>query len=197
MDTIRKRERLIRIKKSVKAKFDLGAIVSKFEGKQAILFEKVDDSKIMVACNILGTRRRFSLAIGANDEKLIHLYVKKAIAKMAIPKKLSEKAHFYDNSSRDLMELPIVTHFEKDAGPYITSSVVFVKDQEKGSQSSSTHRLLRLDDKHMAIRMVEGRHLHKCYSFAKEHGEDLKIAVAIGMHPAVNIARAYSGCIWC
>ena len=27
----------------------------------------------------------------------------------------------------------------------------------------------------MVIRMVEGRHLHKCYSFAKDHGEDLKV----------------------
>ena len=51
-------------------------------------------SKIMVACNYTGTRRRFSLAIGANDEKLIHLYVKKAIAKMAIPKKLSGESSF-------------------------------------------------------------------------------------------------------
>jgi len=48
-----------------------------------------------------------------------------------------------------------------------------------------------LDKKHMAIRMVEGRHLHKCYSFAKEHGEDLKVAIAIGVHPAVSIAAAY------
>jgi UbiD family decarboxylase len=43
----------------------------------------------------------------------------------------------------------------------------------------------------MVIRMVEGRHLHKCYSFAKDHGEDLKVAIAIGVHPAVSIAAAY------
>ena len=34
----------------------------------------------------------------------------------------------------------------------------------------------------MVIRMVEGKHLHKCYSFAKDHGEDLKVAIAIGVH---------------
>jgi 2,5-furandicarboxylate decarboxylase 1 len=43
----------------------------------------------------------------------------------------------------------------------------------------------------MAIRMVEGRHLHKCFTYARDHGEDLKIAVGIGVHPAVNIAAAY------
>jgi UbiD family decarboxylase len=43
----------------------------------------------------------------------------------------------------------------------------------------------------MAIRMVEGRHLHKCFTYARDHGEDLKIAVGIGVHPAINIAAAY------
>ena len=61
--------------------------------------------------------------------------------------------------------------FENDAGPYITSSIVYAKDQEKGNQNSSTHRLLKLDDKNMAIRMVEGRHLHKCFMYAKIMGK--------------------------
>jgi 2,5-furandicarboxylate decarboxylase 1 len=90
-----------------------------------------------------------------------------------------------------LYDLPIITHFEKDAGPFITSSIVFSENQEKGKQNQSTHRLLRLDDRHMAIRMVESRHLHKCFTYARDHGEDLKVAIAIGVHPAVNIAAAY------
>jgi UbiD family decarboxylase len=39
--------------------------------------------------------------------------------------------------------------------------------------------------------MVEGRHLHRCFIDAKEHGEDLKIAITVGVHPAVSIASAY------
>ena len=42
---------------------------------------------------------------------------------------VSGDAPFYENSSKDLTDLPVVTHFEKDAGPYITSSIVFAKDQ--------------------------------------------------------------------
>ena len=98
---------------------------------------------------------------------------------------------FEENSSTSLYDLPIVTHFEKDAGPFITSSIVFSENQENGKQNQSTHRLLRLHEHHMAIRMVEGRHLHKCFTYALDHGEDLKIAIGIGVHPAVNIAAAY------
>src|SRR5919109_1479830 len=184
---------LIRINKTVSSKFEIAAVVSKLERKQAALFENVEDSKISVASNVVGTRKRFSLAIGVNDEKSIHTHIIKSIAKASSPRKLfsASDAPFYENSSNDLKDLPIITHFEKDAGVFITSSIVFSKDQERGNQNSSTHRLLLLGKKHMAIRMVEGRHLHKCYSFAKEHGEDLKVAIAIGVHPAVSIAAAY------
>lgn len=184
---------LLRVNKNVKPKFELAAVVSKLEGKHAILFEKVNESEqISVASNVVGTRKRFSLAIGAKEQNLIHARVTQAIPKALKPRIMpSSDAPFYENSSKDLYKLPVVTHFEKDAGPYITSSIVFVKDQERENQNSSIHRLLQLDDKHMAIRMVEGRHLHKCYSFAKDHGEDLKVAIAIGVHPAVGIAAAY------
>ena len=43
----------------------------------------------------------------------------------------------------------------------------------------------------MAIRMVEGRHLHKCFTSAKEHGEDLPVSIIIGAHPAVSVAASF------
>ena len=192
LSLLEKETDLIRIDKTVSSKFEIAAVVSKLERQQAVLFEKIEGSEILVASNILGTRKRFSLALGVNDEKSIHDHIVKSIAKASTPRIISSSdAPFYENSSDDLNDLPVITHFEKDAGPFITASIVFAKNQENENQNSSTHRLLLLDKKHMAIRMVEGRHLHKCYSFAKEHGEDLKVAIAIGVHPAVSIAAAY------
>jgi 2,5-furandicarboxylate decarboxylase 1 len=183
------RRELVRINKVVSTKFELAAVVSKLEGKQAILFEKIDKSQFKVACNVIGTRRRFSLVIG--ERNLIDSHFLQLNRNISEPEKTPETAPFYENSSKVLSELPIVTHFEKDAGPYITSSIVFAKDPEKGTQNASTHRLLKIDDQSMVIRMVEGRHLHKCYCSATEHGEDLKVAITIGVHPAVSIAAAY------
>ncbi len=187
---LEKENDLIIIKKSIDPKFEIAAIVSKVGGRQAILFETVKGSRIRVASNILGSRERFSLAIGAKKERLIHSYVTERMKRTAEPKKVS-KAHFEENSSSNLKDLPIVTHFEKDAGAYITSSIVFAKNQETGNQNASIHRLLLLDDRHLAIRMVEGRHLHKCFLFAKELGQDLKVSIVIGVHPAISIAAAY------
>jgi 2,5-furandicarboxylate decarboxylase 1 len=186
---------LVRIKRDVSAQYELAAVAAKMDGRQAIVFEKVQGSKIGVACNVVGTPKRFYLAMAgsqkvADTKAAIRARMTEALTKLSEPQKTQE-APFEKNSSKSLLDLPVVTHFEKDAGPFITSSVVFAKDQEKGNQNTSTHRLLRLDDRHMAIRMVEGRHLHKCFTYARDHGEDLKIAIAIGVHPAISIAAAY------
>jgi 2,5-furandicarboxylate decarboxylase 1 len=188
---LRKENSLITIRKNIDPKFQISAIASKLDNSRAVLFENVKHSRIRVACNILSNRKGFSLAIGARNQELVHSYVIEAMKRAREPKRLFTKAPFEENSSRNLSTLPIITHFEKDAGAYITSSIVFAKDQERGNQNASTHRLLRLDDRNLAIRMVEGRHLHKCFSYSKELGEDLKVSIVIGVHPAISIAAAY------
>src|ERR671914_1288475 len=190
---------LVRIKRDVNAEYEIAAVTARLDGKQAVLFEKVRGSKGRVVSNVVSTPRRFYLALGgtshkaneADVKKNIHARVTEALHSLSEPTRTQDPALFEENSSRNLYDLPIVTHFEKDAGPFITSSIVFSENQENGKQNQSTHRLLRLDDRHMAIRMVEGRHLHKCFTYARDHGEDLKIAIGIGVHPSVNIAAAY------
>jgi 2,5-furandicarboxylate decarboxylase 1 len=182
---------LLTVDKKVSPKFELAAISHKLDRKQAILFEHVEGSGMRVVTNILGTRKRFSLAIGTDNPIMIHSHIIDSMTNAPYEKTIEDEPPFRDNSSTDLYDLPIIMHFEKDAGHYITSSIVYAKDQERENQNSSIHRFLRLDRNHMVIRMVEGRHLHKCYSFAKEHGEDLKVTVVVGVHPAICIASAY------
>lgn len=188
------------IRKNVSSKFELAALTAKMDGRQALLFDKVSGTKMTVASNICGTQKRFHLAIAGRNKEFvnaisikhaIHSRITKVLGRLSEPRKSHEEPLFKKNSSKNLLDLPIITHFEKDAGPFITSSIVFAKDEEKGNQNSSTHRLLYIDERHMAIRMVEGRHLHKCFTYARDHGEDLKIAITIGVHPAISIAAAY------
>jgi 2,5-furandicarboxylate decarboxylase 1 len=187
---LKDKNELIVISKKVSKEFQLAAIVSKFDKKQAVLFTNIKDSKFKVISNLLGTRQRFFYGIQSSLDNMDFSSLG-TIGKEHFPKEILSDAPFYNNSSKDLFDLPIITHFEKDAGPFVTSSVVYARDGEKDYQNSSTHRLLLLNSKEMVIRMVEGRHLHKCFTYAKEHNEDLKINVVIGVHPALNIAAAY------
>ncbi|MFQ5941092.1 MAG: UbiD family decarboxylase [Nitrososphaerales archaeon] len=188
LDRLRSNNELLTITKPVSRKFEIAALTGHLDGKQAVIFENIKESNVRLAANVCGTRKRFATAINA-DVGAIHARVFDAVSKPGKPK--AEDAKFKENRSKDLSILPIVTHFGNDAGPFITSSLVFAKEQETLNQNTSVHRFLFLDETHMAIRMVEGRHLHKCYHYAKEHGEDLKVAAVVGVHPAVTIAAAY------
>ncbi|MDP9210599.1 MAG: UbiD family decarboxylase, partial [Thermoproteota archaeon] len=183
-------DQLVRIKKSVNPQFELAGIVSKLDKGKTVIFESVKGSNMKVAANVLGTRHRIALSINAKNENMIQERINDVIRNKSEITNI-DKGNNWKKNSRNLYDLPIITHFEKDSGAFITSSLVFARDNETGYQNLSTHRLLRLDKKKMAIRMVEGRHLHKCFTSAKEHGEDLPVSIIVGAHPAVSVAAAY------
>jgi UbiD family decarboxylase len=188
-DELDRKRDLLRIDKMVDPEYEIAAVVSKLDKNRAVLFECVKGSKFRVLANVLGTRRRIALAINSSEEDGIDERISRAHADPLEPKMID--LNEWNRNTRELSELPIVTHFENDIGSYITSSLVFVKNQVTGSQNLSTHRLLKLSNTSMVIRMVEGRHLHKCFSYAKEHGEDLRVSIVIGAHPAISVAAAY------
>jgi UbiD family decarboxylase len=89
----------------------------------------------------------------------------------------------------DLSRIPVLTHFERDAGPFITSGVVHAKSVKSNVENLSVHRLQVLDETHLAIRLVP-RHLFKLWSEAKEKGRALDVAISVGVHPAVLLAAS-------
>ena len=186
---IKKNKELKTVKTKVSTKYEIAGITAKVDGSHAVLFENIKESNFHLVANLVGTRKRFALAVGGNEDN-IHEKVISAIKKAKAPKVVSS-GKFQENSSKNLLSMPIVTHFEKESGPFITSSIVHVKNPETGKQNSSFHRMMPIDKTHFSIRMVEGRHLHRCFVDAKEHGEDLKIAITVGVHPAISIAGAY------
>lgn len=186
---IQKTKDLKIIKTKVSTKFEIAGITAKVDDSYAVLFENIKESNFRLVSNLVGTRKRFALAVGGSENN-IHEKIISAINKAKKPKMVSS-GKFMENKSKNLFSMPIVTHFEKESGPFITSSIVYVKNPETGKQNSSFHRLMPIDKTHFSIRMVEGRHLHRCFVDAKEHHEDLKIAITVGVHPAISIAGAY------
>ncbi len=186
---IRKTNGLKTIKKTVSTKYEIAAITAKVDGSHAVLFENIKESDFNLVSNLVGTRKRFAQAINSTENN-IHAKVISAIKKAKKPKIIS-KGKFMENKSKNLKVLPIVTHFEKESGPFITSSIAYATNPDSKKQNSSFHRMMPIDKTHFSIRMVEDRHLDRCFNDAKDHGEDLKVAITVGVHPAISIAGAY------
>jgi UbiD family decarboxylase len=86
----------------------------------------------------------------------------------------------------DLSALPVMKFYPGDAGRYITAGIVFARFD--GVENASIHRMLVLDERRVAARLVEGRHTHGMLMAALDRGEKLPVAVAIGVHPATTFA---------
>lgn len=198
LEELRRAGALSVVRRRVSARHEIAAVTARADGSNALLFEDVDASPMRVATNVVGTRERFAMAIGCAVDG-IHAAVAgaaRAAARPAAgpappPEPDASRPPFLENSSSDLSPLPVVTHFEKEPGPFITSSIVQARNPETGAQNSSFHRMMPIGDARMSVRMVEGRHLHRCFADARERGEDLAVAVTVGVHPAYSIAGAY------
>ena len=81
---IKKSKELATIKKKVSTKYEIAALTAHSDGGKALLFENIKESKFRLVSNLVGTRSRFSLAVGA--KKNIHEPIIKAIKNASKPK---------------------------------------------------------------------------------------------------------------
>ncbi len=91
----------------------------------------------------------------------------------------------------DLSQIPVVTHTDRDAGPYITSFNV-ARDPETGVYNSMNPRALVVGRNRTLVSFVT-RHVNAIYAKYKARGEKMPHAICIGTHPALELAAAYSG----
>ena len=185
-----KEGQILHVKDEVSKDFEISHLINSFGNDGPILFfEKVKGSRVKVVANVCGTRKRLcdSLAVGTDE-----LY-RRLLWAWRTPKKprMSREGPVKEVSEDkvELSKIPILTHFELDAGSYVTSGVIHAKSVDGSVENLSVHRLQVLDRNHMAIRLVP-RHLYKMWNDAKEAQKDLEIAVAIGVHPAVLLAAS-------
>ncbi|MEM2104919.1 MAG: UbiD family decarboxylase [Candidatus Bathyarchaeia archaeon] len=179
---------ILHIRDEVSTKFEIAYIMKQFDNQgPVLLFEKVKNSKTKVVANVCGKRERICKALGVSQDKL-YSHLTSAWLSPKKPKIVSE-GPVKEVAEKDLSNIPVLIHFEKDAGPYFTSAVVYAKSVDSAVENVSVHRLQVLDKNHVAIRLVP-RHLFKLWQMAKEANKDLEVSISVGVHPAVMLAAS-------
>ncbi len=87
----------------------------------------------------------------------------------------------------NLYDLPIIRYFPRDTARYVTAGIVIAKRRH---YNASFHRMMLLDERRFAVRLVPPRHTFLMWREAIEAKEDLKVAVCIGVHPLFMLASA-------
>ncbi|MBQ2831349.1 UbiD family decarboxylase [Methanobrevibacter sp.] len=179
---------VIEITEELSDEFEVAKVLRKYP-KDTVIVKNVKGFDMPVISGICNTRDKIAKSINCEVSEI----TQKIIDAMEKPIKVDRFTDFeeYDTSEVNLDKIPILTHYKRDGGAYITAGVVFARDPETGIQNASIHRMMVLDDKRLVIRIVP-RNLYTYFQKAQKLGQDLEIAIAIGMDPAILLASTTS-----
>lgn len=179
---------LIIIDKPVSPRFELANVAHALEGKTVTFTNVMGHPGWRVNSGPCADRKFFSMDLGVPIHQLTH-HLAQALARPQLPP-LVQNAPCQEVIIEEvnLMALPFLLHLPQDGGYYCASNVVITKDPDFG-RNMCYHRLLRLDEKHLAARIVEKRGTHTAMS--KVDG-DLPVAICIGVSLATHLAASMS-----
>jgi len=210
---LEKHGQLVRIKEEVDPHLEMAAIQLKVYEAQgpALLFERVRGTRYRAAANIFGTLERSRFLFRdtmASVQRLIRLKNEpvKAIkhpfanitaglaALKALPLRRSGPATPFEKIS--ISDLPLIRHWPKDGGAFITLPQVYSEDVQHPGVMHSNLGMYRIQltgndyvtDReiglHYQIHRGIGVHQHK----AMQQGEPLKVSIFVGGPPAHTVS---------
>ncbi len=141
---------LTRISKPVDPKFEISTLMRMLDG-HVLLLDHVKGFTMPVIANVCSTRDLVATGLSTSRDRLIG----KLTDAIDNPRKARQvEAEGYLNIGADLNKLPILTHYPKDRGPYISSGIVACNDKEYGV-NLSYHRAQVLEKDLIVLRILE------------------------------------------
>lgn len=181
-------EKPVIIKDEVSTRFEAARILREHP-RDLVILENIKESDIPVISGLCNTREKIALSLNCRVNEITGRIVDAMENPTPLGRARSLKG--YSSGEADLSRLPVLTHYRRDGGPYITAGVIFARDPETGIRNASIHRMMVMGKDRMAVRIVP-RHLYTYHQRAEAMGRDLEIAVAIGLDPATLLATTTS-----
>ena len=191
----------VRISKEVDPKFEITAIVKKFDlmGKHPLLlFEKVRGSHSPVVCNTDDSLGKFGLALGVppQPQAVLDFYdrcevetvrqnrypikeVKRSEAPCKEVVKIGKEASLYD--------FPFLTHHENEV-PYLTRAIGIASYGTAECPHAAHYRLMIKKSDRGMTHLTPGKHLWDLWNRKCSENKPLEIAFVLGVHPAWAMA---------
>ncbi|HZW99003.1 MAG TPA: menaquinone biosynthesis decarboxylase [Trueperaceae bacterium] len=213
MQLLEERGELVRVKDPVSTYLEAAALadIAVKEDGPALLFENVIGHDIPVAMNLYGTARRMAWALGVEDlsqvterlRELLDLRLGGGLMGMMSnlpklrdlrslpPKRVRTgpvQRHVLTGDDVDLSKLPVLTTWPQDAGPFITLPLVITKDPVHGDVNMGMYRMQVLGPQTTAMHWQRHKTGARHFESAKQAGQRLEVAVALGGDPALTYA---------
>src|SRR5262245_7643109 len=155
---LEQRGELIRIRKDVDPRFEVAALIRDIQQRRnhAVVFERVKGFANAIVGNVCGSYANVATLLGVPPSALSQTWAERLSHAAALP---SAEPRSGDWQPTTLSRLPVCTHCEKDAGPYITAGIVAARDLESGLTNLSYHRMQVIGDRELRLRLSPTGHL--------------------------------------
>lgn len=182
---------LIRVGEPLDPRFEVAALLSEVQASgKAVLCENVKGRPgTRIAGNLLSSRRLAARALGTSEDKLVETYVARSAQRVPpVPAKAAPVQEVVHRQPADVGALlPLLTHYEKDAAPFLTCGVVLARDPATGQRGMGIHRMMFKGGRRFGI-LLANPPLSQFLANAEASGKPLEVAVALGVDPAMLIA---------
>ena len=180
---------LQRITDPVDPRFEIAAILSKIGDGEApaFLFETIKGHSMSLVGNLLGTKKRLALALGIEEEQILKgnlPNLEKRIAPIFSEEPQDREILTFEGDNSIQQIIPVLTHYTKDSGPYITSGITSARHPQTGGFGRGIHRLEVRGKSELGI-TLNNPPLSDIYAFHRENGTRMEVASAIGVDPAL------------
>ncbi len=188
LDAAREKGWLVTIERPVEPALELAAVAAALDGRPVLFTNVVGHPDWRVVTGLASARRHFALSLGCQPDQLLFRLTDAFAQPRPAPLVTDAPCQEVVQRPVDLGRVPILKHLPDDPGRYVTAGVLITRDPDTGL-NASYHRLLQLDERHFAARLVENRGTHTAWKKTKG---DLPVAIAIGLPLHILLAASMS-----
>ena len=191
-------EEIARVTKPISPRYEITALLTQLERSKRfpLLFcEKVNGSEAPVVINVQASRKLMAFALDCRTDELAAAFSARQSQPISPVELSAAPVHEVVRLDEevDLTRVPLLTHYDVNAAPYITAGIVVAADPDTGVRNTSYNRLMLAGKRELRIFMAVGRHLWTLHNKAEGRGEPLPIAIVIGVHPLFSLgAQAFT-----
>jgi 2,5-furandicarboxylate decarboxylase 1 len=181
--------RILYVNKEVDVVNQVGELIS--QANAPIMFTNLKDYPHWRMCDLLvKTRDSQAVALGTTPDNVVPHLAKGITENSGTIEMVNTgpvKEQIFLGEKANLFSIPIPKNSDVDAGRYIGSGMCITKDPETGLRNVACLRIMIKGERHTAFMMVP-RHTWRHLNKYEKLGKPMPMAVAIGHHPAYDIA---------
>ena len=191
-------EEVARVTKPLSPRYEITALLTQLEKAKRfpLLFcENVEGSDAPVVINAQASRKLMALALECKREELAARFTERQGKPITPVEVTGAPVHEVVKLGNDvdLAQVPLLTHYDVNAAPYVTAGIVVAADPDTGARNTSYNRLMMARKRELRIFMAIGRHLWTLQNKMEQRNEALPVAIVVGVHPLFSLgAQAFT-----